>query len=87
MVTMKHNVTKACAKRPKGAPENVRRVGPKAVSRMARRCPDSGGPSGKSNNGGKAPTFERTVFVEGVKRTVKTQPGKGRPSKHYPLEA
>lgn len=74
MAKNKSQQRRACGKRPKGAPENVKRQGDKAVSRMPRRCPDPGGPSGKSNNGGKAPTFE----VGGMKTSPR--PGR-RPSR------
>lgn len=50
----------ACAKRTKGIEESLRRrMSTKAISSQPRRCVSRGGSSGKSNNAGRAPRFER----------------------------
>ena len=49
-----------CAKRPKGIDaDRRRRMTDTQVSHQPHRCQSSGGPSGKSNNGGHAPKYER----------------------------
>lgn len=65
-------MARECAKRPKGlGNQNRARLTDKAISRQARRCKTAGGASGKSNNGGAAPRFERGGLF--------TQPGRRRP--------
>lgn len=61
-----------CAKRPKGlGNQNRSKLSDKAISRQSRRCKSAGGASGKSNNAGSPPRWERDGLF--------TSPGKRRP--------
>ena len=60
--------SRACSNRHKGLPDNRKRFANEdEKSHQPRRCKSPGGPSGKSNNGGKAPTYERVVEGTGLK--------------------
>lgn len=58
-----------CVTRHKGVEGNHKRMSPKALSSLPRRCKSRGGSSGKMNNGGRAPRFEQGgLFTQPSKR-------------------